>query len=354
MITRWPASHPYIQILGRHSVTTVGEVQFDWPATRINLHCCAEKLTVLLSGLGVYFDIVVDGVRQFIDTNEPETEHCPGAFIQGCRPIELTLPAGKNVVVSLLQRSELVQSAVTLHGVELLNGRMLPLSSLFGAKIEFIGDSFFVGYGNLPGCQRRFPCSVAEIAHLTNSQLSMAAVCGNQLGAYWRITAMSGHGMVRNYDGSTDRMPLPDYLVFSTHSETTICRSAQFEPDVVVINLGTNDFSVPVKESEAFGTTQSLVNTFCHQYRCVISQFQQVYPQVKILLVGIPAKNNHQQWLLLQHLCAALQQENRVWFCSLPVPSTGGCDHHPDLAYHQSAGELMAKHIARMLQLKLS
>jgi lysophospholipase L1-like esterase len=92
-----------------------------------------------------------------------------------------------------------------------------------------IGDSITAGFGNEPdGVQ--------------NSGQTYCTMLGRLFDADAHAIAQSGKGMVQNYGGGTkDLMPELFERAFSVYAEPLWDMS--FVPDLVIINLGTNDYS---------------------------------------------------------------------------------------------------------------
>ena len=275
----------------------------------------------------------------------------------------------------LQQRSECAAAPVQFRGVELLDGHLLSAATLrcddkTRATVEFIGDSYFVGYGNL--LPQDSPCrdglGPAEVDRYTNTQQGMAALCGERLQLNWRISAISGRGVVRNYGGDVPvraeacsvRRTLPECYRFSLHStgdntgESTGDLAApytdEFLPELIVINLGTNDFSTPLHNGERFRNNGQLESEFFHHYRRFLSQLAQHYPGVKFLLTGVPHPESPQQGVLLKRLARVLRGEFPLDYCQLPSVPLDGCDGHPGLSGHRLCADALVRGVSSLLE----
>ena len=90
-------------------------------------------------------------------------------------------------------------------------------------------------------------CTPAEIHDRTDTQQAFGPLVARHYDADDRIIAYSGFGIVRNYSGSSPGLNLPalyDRLKPDDprHLETA---APGWHPQLIVINLGTNDFSTP-------------------------------------------------------------------------------------------------------------
>lgn len=224
--------------------------------------------------------------------------------------------------------------------------------------VEFIGDSYFVGYGNLlpEAALERDGLSPVWIDRFTDHHQGMAALCGRTLNqrynAIWRVVARSGRGMVRNYPGIPDRSPLPAeyfHLVKQLQGRRERCIT-DVVPGVIVINLGTNDFSTPLDVLEPFSGSGGLEQSFTAAYHQFLDALASHYRGAAFLLVGVPYPASMRQPELLAHICEARQTKGEpAYFCRLPEVPLTGCDGHPGLKGHQRCAEVLTQAIGQIL-----
>lgn len=105
-----------------------------------------------------------------------------------------------------------------------------------GLKMEIIGDSMSVGYGVF-GTLGDSWNSLNE-----DGTLSYAALAARALGIAYQVTAVSGKGIAYNYGGNQSKR-IPDIYTKTDafHYGDAEWDFAAWQPDLVVINLGTND-----------------------------------------------------------------------------------------------------------------
>lgn len=157
--------------------------------------------------------------------------------------------------VRIVKLSEAQESSLGIASVE-TDGEILPEPEK-PLKIEFVGDSITCAYGVEGNLDT--PYSTAT----ENALLSYAALAANALNADYQLTAYSGYGIVSAYteDGTIDRERLvPSYYDRVGFSRARLPGGAAvqdfkwdfsaFEPDFVVINLGTNDMSYCLDDAE--------------------------------------------------------------------------------------------------------
>src|SRR3954462_3533198 len=81
----------------------------------------------------------------------------------------------------------------------------LPAPS-YARAIEYIGDSYTGGYGDLSTTRT---CTGQEVHDRTDSQQAFGPALARRLGADYRVNAYSGFGVVRNYAGTAPGLSLP-------------------------------------------------------------------------------------------------------------------------------------------------
>jgi len=152
-------------------------------------------------------------------------------------------------------------------------------------RIEFIGDSHTVGYG-VRGTSR--DCTQEQVHDLTDTSLAFGPVLAGRLDADYRIVAFSGRGVVRNYAGGAAGEPLPvlyDRLI-PGDAEPLIAADDGWKPQLIVIGLGTNDFSTPVKPGEAWADGAALREAYRDGYVSFINRLAGRQPQARFLLIA--------------------------------------------------------------------
>jgi len=208
-------------------------------------------------------------------------------------------------------------------------------------QIEFIGDSYTVGYGNLSPVRE---CSGREVHDRTDTQQAFGAIVARRLGADYRINAYSGYGMVRNYNGGSPGESLP--LIYSRLKPD---RPAQVEPadagwrpQLIVINLGTNDFSTPLKAGERWASPQELRSSYRRAYVDFVRRLHRRHPAARFILMGSEAFAADVEQVAAS-LSATPAIVTTVRFGELDLT---GCDWHPSLADNRKLADLIMKTIA--------
>lgn len=168
------------------------------------------------------------------------------------------------------------------HGFILNNNTFLtspaPLPS---RKIEFIGNSITCGYGI-----EAADASAPYTEETANYYFTYAAKTARWLKAQAYVVARSGIGVYRNYNGpkTGDTVNMnTEYKYTMLYDDSQLWDFTRFTPDVVCVNLGTNDTSTEGADSTL------LAKGFYNLYK----QIRSHYPDAKIIfLSGCMMKGN--------------------------------------------------------------
>lgn len=143
-------------------------------------------------------------------------------------------------IVSIRKRSEAQLGSIYVGDVS-TSGTLGNDTAPASRRIQLIGDSITVGYG----MDGTFPC--VNSAALEDAPNTYGALTAKNLSAEYDIIAWSGKGLVRNIvnPGYEDDVVMPQIWTRwgAADEDGTYTFPATDTPDIVVINLGTNDFS---------------------------------------------------------------------------------------------------------------
>lgn len=189
-------------------------------------------------------------------------------------PVVADLPYGPHVV-TLYKRTESRFGDWLFYGVRVL-GRadkdLLPPQP--ERKIEFVGNSITCGSDVLvPVLGMDF-----DVAY-QDSYYGYAGQTAKNLGAEAHIICSSGRGIYINNDGTKEGLLPEVYALTGTRSPLAIAWDhSQWHPDVIVMNLGTNDFASGKNDSTNF------VNATVD----FVQQLRSLHPDAKIVILDGP------------------------------------------------------------------
>ncbi|WP_162435189.1 SGNH/GDSL hydrolase family protein [Pseudoxanthomonas koreensis] len=237
-------------------------------------------------------------------------------------------------------------------GPNRFGGIFLPAGSqalpppLRARRIEFVGDSHTVGYGNLSA---RRECSADEVWATTDNTRAYGPLLAARYGADYRVNAISGRGIVRNYGGlAADTLPLAYPWLLFDHSVRDN-GDRDWQPHVVVIALGTNDFSTPLAPGERWKTREALHADYERGYVAFVQSLRQRYPDARFAIwaTGAPGDEVREA---SSHVVDALRRagETRVDFVPVEGLAMDGCDWHPSQADHRRIAGVLAGYLDRL------
>ncbi|MEG3082065.1 SGNH/GDSL hydrolase family protein [Sphingomonas sp. PB2P12] len=147
-------------------------------------------------------------------------------------------------------------------------------------QIEFIGDSHTVGYGNI---STKRDCTQDEVWTTTDASQAMPALTARRYGADYQVNAISGRGIVRNYDGmAADTVPVA--YPFILFDKTTRYTDTAWRPRLYVIALGTNDFTTPLHPGEPWKTRAALHADYEQHYVDFVKRLRAANPDAHVVL----------------------------------------------------------------------
>ncbi len=161
--------------------------------------------------------------------------------------------------IRIVKLSECAFSHAEVSPAETDDGAVIAPTAEKPLKIEFIGDSITCGYGvDDSNLQSEFSCE-AE-----NAMKSYAYIAADLLGADYSLFSYSGYGIISGYSGDgvrNTRELLPPYYESCGFSYSSVNGTklqdipwdfSAFVPDIIVLNLGTNDNSFCAFHNEAY------------------------------------------------------------------------------------------------------
>ena len=163
-------------------------------------------------------------------------------------------PLEKTVTVRLMKFSECAFGCAGLKSLE-IDGEVEPAETSTAAdrqlKLEFIGDSITCGYG-IEGVWEKDTFTTQQ----ERPDKAYAFLTAKALGAQVQLCSWSGIGITSGYvDPETIKLPETSWLMqanwpYTDKSlslrlglEPEVWDSSKYQPDIVVINIGTNDIS---------------------------------------------------------------------------------------------------------------
>ena len=196
-------------------------------------------------------------------------------------------------------------------------------------KIEFIGNSITSGFGN---DNIEFPCGEGAWFDSHNAYYSYATIAANRLKADFVLSSISGWGMYRNWNVTSPTVPdVYDNLYLNTDTTKTYT-AKDFNPELISINLGTNDLSDGDDKHERLPFS---INDFVGAYIDFVEHLIDTRNNPKIAILDSPMISGEKEEILHRSLDSVASyfetKGKKIYiFDFKPIPETG-CGAHPSI-----------------------
>ena len=176
--------------------------------------------------------------------------------------------------ITIVKITEAAMSYACIEDILLKNTMLIPLPETEDKrlKVEFIGDSITCGYGVLGQPESEYHIREED------GEKTYAYFLSKDLDLNARYLCVSGYGVYLSYDAILENV-LPNVYPYTNFflSKDQLIDPTEFVPDLIVINLGTNDSGHFEKEG--------VKEEFLHAYQEFLLQLKEFYPSVKILCI---------------------------------------------------------------------
>ncbi len=314
-------------------------VYLGFTNSKVSFFCKGKKLRCLMrsnitedvnmAGLSVYIDDkVIDRETLVVDKSEAWYDICQ-------------LPDDEVHMVTILKLTEAAMSYVALVELDIVDGELVKgqFPSKPELKLEFIGDSITCGYGVLGEPESEY--TLRE----ENGLLTYGQIATEILGARARFFSVSGYGAYIDYEGNVEgNVPrLYPYINWFADKEM-LYDYKEYIPDVVVINLGTNDSGHMHKNWVQEG--------FIKSYSNFITRLKEIYPNTKILCICGTLCDIMFEWIE-KAICICEEKGIKdIYMRRLPyhnVEEDGMASQHPSIITHQKDGKRVADFIREIV-----
>lgn len=302
-----------------------GVLQYSWPGVYFEARFRGTAVGAVLNDAAADYDIQIDGTTV-------DTLVTPGQTTYWVKGL-----TNRAHTVRLVKRSESPWATSEFGGFVAGRGAVLLGSPVARRhQIEFIGDSYTAGYGDMSDTR---DCTSDQVNRTTNADLSFGALTARRLNADYQINAFSGRGMVRNYNGGE---PGTSYRTYYDRALLAVPddvwrRPPNWHPQVVVVGLGFNDFSTAINPGEPW-TPETLATAYHDAYQAFLDKIRAQYgPRTYIVVSATYMYNTTVFSELAQQI---VQQRNtagdsRVRYWYYDGLDYLGCHYHPSLHDHQ-------------------
>ena len=219
-------------------------------------------------------------------------------------------------------------------------------------QIEFVGDSITCGYGNEGVLNRDLFRTSQE-----NPLKAFAILTAGKLGADYELCCWSGIGVISGYVSPDVDTPSDTWLMpmIYPYTDAAVCNAMKLprerweirdcggrRPDIVVVNLGTNDSSYTRGIPER-------VERFRKQYYEFLTDIRKRNPESQIVcILGVMGTELCPVVRECVETFARNYSDDRIAFLEMDVqkPRDGtGTDFHPSLTTHRKMANVLAAYL---------
>ena len=253
-----PASNARLTFVGRTHMQGTS-VAFDWTGVYCRIAFSGKSLTMRATDIKpdadpaaaakkhTYFNVWIDAPMSAEPHRIIEVAGNDSIY-ELIDPQYLKSSKIKQHHVTIQKRTEGEQGKVIIHEFATdAKGSFLAAEPLRERQMEFIGASYDCGYG-VEDTSR-----LAKFSPETeNASRSFPAILARYFNADHMVIAHSGMGAARNYNSKFAGYHMPDRYLQTFDEDSTIRWSPEgtgIKPDISVIYLGGNDFSVSLQPS---------------------------------------------------------------------------------------------------------
>lgn len=228
----FPATSDGISFTGRVLANADGSVSYDWVGVYMQTQFEGTSVSVVISDSRTsYHNVFIDGQlteKIMVEGNEPHTILLASKLKKGRHTLRLQ------------KCTEGQEGLATIYSVITDRGCALHPVAQKTRFIEVIGDSYTCGYGTESDrAEDHFS------VHTENCNKAYACMIAEYFDADYMLTAHSGQGMCHDW-GDSVQVSIENMLtrypqLFDMRQDKTY-DFTQRRPDIVLINLGTNDW----------------------------------------------------------------------------------------------------------------
>lgn len=217
---------PRLRYLGRFIRQPDGGMRCAWPHSSLRLRVRADAVDVRIDDAGKNrIQVLIDGEP----TRTIQLESGSRFY-----PIARDLPTDREHDIELVRATEALFGELTFSGIRIPEGGVLHPVRDGRRRIEIYGDSISAGFG-VEAPDQTHPFSPAS----QNAALTYGSIAARRLDADLHVIAWSGKTL------------WPDNSLLEVHHRVLPAvpdsrwdpAKADWSPDVILINLGTNDFA---------------------------------------------------------------------------------------------------------------
>ncbi len=296
-------------------------------------------------------------VVALIDEDDNPLETDDKTFVLDGQETQIVITGLENKYhrIKFLKRNEASDSVIALKRIE-TDGKIVKAPDANDFKIQFIAASSSTGYGNLGNLH------TPKTTGNSDGLKGFAFLTAYMLGAECEIFAASGWGATRGWNtggniSATQNIPAAyEYYAIDEHNKvfTTagLWNHQKDIPDVIVMNLGTNDFNSCGYGEMSMEEKKDADDLFIRQYSLFIERLHNLYPQAPIIVAyGLMGDKKIVEKPTLEAIERVNRQieKNIIFPFVMEAAGSGGnpygSDYHPNVITHANVARKLAARI---------
>jgi lysophospholipase L1-like esterase len=221
-------------------------------------------------------------------------------------------------------------------------------------KIELIGDSITCGFGN---DDSTIPCGTGDWYDQHNAYWAYGPILSRALDIDYVLSSVSGYGMYRNWNDEHIEEPIiPDvYENLYLNTDSSKPYDFKFQPDLVSICLGTNDFSNGDGKKQRLPFNEE---KFVSNYIDFIKTVYKHAPNARIVLLNSPMVSGDRNVTFVKCLKKVIHAfENdtthkKIELFEFQPMVPKGCGYHPNIADDKVMADQLIPYFKQLLNEK--
>lgn len=347
-------SEEYVKQIGRSQMNSGNVLWLIHSGSAVEFTFTGTKASVIMQGDSTGVPGNRDSAARFavyVDDERVMDEQ----MLQMQKEFEIPLSGGeKEYKVKIIKLSEAANSIIGIKSIDVTSKGDIKPTAAKDLKIEFIGDSITCGYGvDDEDKEHHFATSTEDATK------AYAFKTAALLDADYSLVSFSGHGIISGYSG--DGQKVEEQLVppvytklgksYATGGNISLDETdwdfTRFVPDVVVVNLGTNDASYT-------GSDKDKRKDYTDSYVEFIKVIREKNPDAHILCtLGIMGTE----------LCSSMHDavdayvsetgDEKISYMDFAMQSASdgyAADWHPTEKTHTKAAEKLAEEIKALIK----
>ena len=314
-----------------------GGKTYQWPGIYFEAQFSGPEVIVRFDDNANNFNVIVDGRNRMIVKK-------PG---QATMTLDDLGPGPHSIRVE--KRSETQHATGRFIGFAVPSAADIrPAPPARPRQIEFIGDSLTAGYGNTSAFG---DCHGDDVFETTDTQQAFGPLIARHYDADYRIEAYSGAGLVRNSGGRTPDFHMTD-LIQRPILDQPDADLSPWTPQIVIVNLGGNDFNSPLQAGEKWPDMTSLILDYRTRYVAFVKALRARYPEAEIQLSTTTDKIPFLP-ALVDSVFGDLKTDGVTGIDRInwPAMQRTGCDRHPNIRDDATVAQLYVDYIDHHPQL---